>query len=462
MPFPTDFLWGAATSSYQIEGGVTADGRGESIWDRFSHSPGAVEGGDTGDVACDHFHRWADDVDLMAELGLRAYRFSIAWPRVLPEGRGRIEQRGIDFYRGLVDRLRERRMVPAATLYHWDLPQALQDRGGWANRETAEAFVEYADVMFDALGDDVPIWITHNEPWVAAVLGYLRGSHAPGITSLQQMLDASHHLLLSHGLAVGRYRALGLRGQVGITLNLSATYPRTDAAADRRAAHGAEQFVNHWYLRPVLRGSYPEHLSTVFREAGGDPTAAIRDGDLETIGRPIDFVGVNYYTRHVVHAADDEFGWALEEHPEPGIPTTQVGWEVFPQGLYDLLTGIRREYGPVPLYVTENGCALDDQIGPDGAVDDPARIDYLREHFAAAQRAIDDGVDLRGYFVWSLMDNFEWAMGYRPRFGLVYIDYPTERRIPKASAAWYRRIIEWNGLDALAAAGDEATVSPGD
>jgi beta-glucosidase len=449
MSFPTDFLWGAATSSYQIEGAVAADGRGESIWDRFSHTPDAIENGDSGDEANDHFHRWAEDVDLMGELGLRAYRFSIAWPRIVPDGRGRIEERGIDFYRRLVDRLRERRIVPAVTLYHWDLPQSLQDRGGWANRDTAEAFAEYADAMFEALGDDVPIWITHNEPWVAAVLGYLYGAHAPGIRDLQQMLDASHHLLLSHGLAVERYRARGLDGRIGITLDLHPTYPASDSDADRLAARTSEEFTNRWYLDPLLRGVQPEHLSAVFREAGGDPTSAVRSGDRDIISATIDFLGINYYSRHVAAASDDGFGWAVLPG-DPALPASQLGWEVFPDGLYDLLTALTREYGPLPLYVTENGIAVNDRIGADGAVDDPQRIDFLRGHFAAAQRAIDDGVDLRGYFVWSLMDNFEWGFGYRPRFGLVYVDYATQERIPKASAGWYRRVIEWNGLDAPA------------
>lgn len=454
MPFPTDFLWGAATSSYQIEGGVDADGRGESIWDRFSHTPGAVANGDTGDEACDHYHRWAEDVDLMAELGLRAYRFSIAWPRIVPEGRGRVEQRGVDFYRRLVDRLRERRIVPVATLYHWDLPQALQDRGGWANRETADAFAEYADVMFDALGDDVPIWITLNEPWVSAIVGHLYGVHAPGIRDLQRMLDASHHLLLSHGLAVERYRSRGLAGRIGITLDQHPTSPATDGEADRIAALGAEQFTNLWYRDPILRGTQPEHLSAVFQRAGGNPTAAVRAGDFEITSRPIDFLGINYYTRNVVSASDDGFGWTVLPG-DPSLPSTQIGWEVYPDGLYELLTSITRDHPSLPLYVTENGCALDDVMSSDGSVDDRARIDYLRGHLAAAQRAIDDGVDLRGYFAWSLMDNFEWAFGYRPRFGLVYVDYPTQRRIPKASAAWYRRIIEWNGLE-----GPEESLGP--
>ena len=446
MPFPTDFLWGAATSSYQIEGAVGADGRGESIWDRFSHTDGRTENGETGDVACDHYQRWAADVDLMADLGLRAYRFSIAWSRIVPEGRGRVETRGLDFYRRLVDRLRERRIVPVATLYHWDLPQALQERGGWANRETAEAFAEYADTIFESLGADVPIWITHNEPWVAATIGYLEGIHAPGIRDLQQMLDASHHLLLSHGLALERYRSRGLAGQIGITLDLHPTSPATGSDADVLAARGAEEFTNGWYLDPLLRGSQPEHLGRIFRDAGTDPTAAVRDGDRETIAAPIDFLGVNYYSRHVVAASHDRFGWALQPG-DPALPVNQLGWEIYPEGLYDLLTALTRDFGPLPLYVTENGCAVDDRIGPDGVVADPQRIEFLRGHFAAAERAIADGVDLRGYFVWSLMDNFEWSHGYRPRFGLVYVDYPTQRRIPKTSAAWFRSVIELNGLD---------------
>lgn len=446
MPFPKDFLWGVATASYQIEGAVDAGGRGPSIWDTFSHTPGKVENGETGDVACDHYHRYAEDVDLMAELGIKAYRFSMAWPRLFPDGAGQLNRKGLDFYQRLVDRLLERDITPAITLYHWDLPQALQDRGGWANRDTVERFADYAEAAFRALGDRVPMWITHNEPWVAAFLGNLLGIHAPGLTDLQTALDVSHHLLLSHGRAVERYHSLGLDGKIGITLSLSATYPKTDTDADREVARGSDGYTNRWFLDPVLKARYPEDMVERFTRAGAHPLAAVREGDLAVTSAPTDFLGVNYYSRRIITASDEEFGWAVQQHAEPGMHTTGVGWEVFPEGLYDLLTNLHEIYPGTPFYITENGMALDDRIGPDGAVDDPRRIDYLRGHFAAAQRAIEAGVDLRGYFVWSFMDNFEWAMSYRPRFGLVYVDYPTQRRIPKSSARWYSRVIGANAI----------------
>jgi beta-glucosidase len=441
MRFPTDFLWGAATSAYQIEGAVAEDGRGESIWDRFSHTPGKTFAGQTGDVASDHYHRWAQDVALMAEMGLKAYRFSIAWPRILPSGSGAPDERGVAFYDRLVDALLEHGITPAVTLDHWDLPQRLQDRGGWASRDTLGAFEAYAALMFERLGDRVPIWMTHNEPWVVAVLGYLKGIHAPGHTDLQAALDVTHHLNLSHGLAVRRFRELVPQGQIGIALSLAATYPKSETDADREAAHASDGYTNRWFLDPLLRGRYPDDMVERFAGAGAEPLRAVRDGDMAVVATPIDFLGVNYYFRRLISAGGGEFGWTVQEHGEPGVHTSDIGWEFHPDGLYDLLVGIHREYGSLAMYVTENGTALHDVVGPDGRVRDPRRIDYLRRHLLAAGRALSDGVDLRGYFVWSLLDNFEWAMGYPPRFGLVHVDYETQRRTPKESAAWYSEVI---------------------
>ncbi len=445
MPFPQGFLWGAATSSYQIEGAVDEGGRGESIWDRFVRVPGAIERGETGAVACDHFHRYRDDVDLMGELGLRAYRFSIAWPRVLPKGAGRRNEAGLDFYRRLVDRLLERDIVPVPTLYHWDLPQALQDRhGGWTGRETAERFGEYGALVFEALGDRVDRWITLNEPWVSAFHGYHTGAHAPGTRNLEAALRASHHLLLGHGRAVDAFRASGRGGEIGITLDLQVSDPATDTEADVEAARRSDGHTNRWFLDPVLRGSYPADMVAVHEDAGR-AFDHVRPGDLATIAKPIDFLGMNYYFRRDVAAADNELGFT-DVPPRAGEPTTEMGWPIRPDGLRDQLLRLKREYPPLPIYVTENGTSDTAEPGPDGRIEDAGRIDYLRDHFAAAEEAIRGGVDLRGYFVWSLMDNFEWALGYRPRFGLVHVDFATQERRPKASAAWYARVIGGNAI----------------
>jgi beta-glucosidase len=444
MPFPPDFLWGAATSSYQIEGGVREDGRGESIWDRFSHTPGAVERGENGDVAADHYRRWADDVDLMAELGLRGYRFSIAWPRIFPDGDGRLEPRGLDFYSRLVDRLRERGIAPVPTLYHWDLPQALQDRyGGWAGRDTAERFAEYADAVFRALGDRASLWITLNEPAVAAFDGHLLGLHAPGLRDLATAVRASHHLLLGHGLAVQAFRAAGLGGSIGIALNLYPTYPATDSEADLAAARASEGFTNRWFLDPVFGRGYPRDTLDLLARGGAD-VAFATDADVRVIGSGIDFLGINYYHRHVVAASADGFGWR-ETGPQPGVETTTMNWEVVPDSMVDLFAGLRRDYPRIATYITENGASFDDVIGPDGRVEDPRRVEFLRRHIAAAEQVLAEGIDLRGYLAWSLLDNFEWARGYSKRFGLVYVDYPTQRRIAKTSARWYAGVIAANG-----------------
>jgi len=442
-PFPDGFLWGVATAAYQIEGAVDEDGRGESIWDRFSHTPGLTANGDTGDVACDHYHRWPEDVALLAGLGVGAYRFSLGWPRVFPDG-VTPNPRGLAFYDRLVDALLERGIVPALTLDHWDLPQALQDAGGWANRATVGRFTEHAETAFRALGDRVGMWITHNEPWMVSMIGHYRGVHAPGLTDLDAAVRAAHHLLLSHGEAVRTYRALGLEAPIGITLNLFQTYPVSDSEADRAAAVSSTEYTNGWFLDPLLRGSYPAAMMARFESAGVDP-GFVADGDLATIGTPMDFLGVNYYSPRRVSAGGDEFGWVVQHGSASGRPTTAIGGEIYPDGLTDLLVGLRRDYGPLPLYITENGAAVDDRLDPDGHVHDPDRIDFLDRHMAAARRALEAGVDLRGYFVWSLMDNFEWAMGYGPRLGLIYVDYPTLRRIPKDSYEFVRTVAATNG-----------------
>ncbi|MFZ2360710.1 MAG: GH1 family beta-glucosidase [Anaerolineae bacterium] len=441
ISLPPGFVWGAATASYQIEGAWQADGKGESIWDRFSHTPGKIEHGDTGDVACDHYHRWREDIGLMQELGLNAYRFSISWPRVLPNGRGPANPAGLDFYDQLVDGLLAAGIQPTATLYHWDLPQALQNLGGWTNRDVALWFSDYADLVSRRLGDRVKQWITHNEPWVVAFMGEWFGVHAPGNHDLSRALRVSHHLLLSHGLALEPLRAnAGAAAQLGITLNFLPTYPASDRAEDEAAARRQDGFINRWFMDPLYRGCYPDDMLDLFEGAMVEPQA----GDMAIINRPGDFLGVNYYTRMVCKA-----GSAAPLHVEgvsQGGEHTEMGWEVYPEGLYDLLTRLQRDYAPQGMVITENGAAFDDQLDKQGQINDTRREAYLREHFIQAQRTIEAGVPLRGYFVWSLMDNFEWSWGYGKRFGLVHVDYATLTRTVKQSGRWYSQVTRQNGL----------------
>jgi beta-glucosidase len=448
MSFPTDFAWGAATSSYQIEGAVREDGKGPSIWDTFTHTPGRIANGDTGDVACDHYHRWPEDVDLMAAHGLTAYRFSVSWARVQPDGRGAPNQRGLDFYRRLTEALRERGTRPALTLNHWDIPQALQDAGGWQSRDTVDRFADYTRLVVEALGDRVEWWITHNEPWIISALGYRLGIHAPGWRDTEAELRTAHHLLLSHGAAVEAYRASGASAPIGITLNLLPTYPQTDSEADARAAVLSDGYTNRWYLEPVFNGAYPSDMLGYFGERFS--LDWIRDGDLERVARPIDFLGVNYYARRVVRAPrpdeQAEFAWVVRTETTTGIPTSDLGWEMTPDVLRDLLVHLRDTYRSPTIMVTENGCSLRDEVADDGRVHDPRRIAFFDGHLRAVREAIGAGVDVRGYFAWSLLDNFEWAEGYEPRFGLVYVDYATQRRIPKDSFAWYREVIARNDV----------------
>ena len=439
--FPSDFLWGAATSAYQIEGSPLADGAGPSIWHRFAHTPGLVANGDHGDVACDHYRRFRDDVALMRELGLGAYRFSIAWGRVLPSGRGAVNQRGLDFYRRLVEALREAGIRPFATLYHWDLPAALDDLGGWLNRDIAEWFAEYATVVFRALDGAVEDWTTLNEPWVVADGGYLHGVLAPGHRNLFEAPLAAHNLLRAHGTAVDAYRALG-RHRIGVVVNLEPKHAASRSEEDARAAGRADAYMNRQYLDPLLLGSYPAEMAEIFGPAWPRFAAA----DLERIRRPIDFLGVNYYTRSVVCADPQAWPTGAAAVPQPQATYTETGWEVYPDGLAETLLWVKERYGALPLYVTENGAAFADppHAAADG-VDDPARVAYLRDHLRAARRAMRAGVDLRGYFVWSLLDNFEWSHGYAKRFGIVHVDYESQRRTPKSSARFYARVIATRG-----------------
>ncbi|MGX5655730.1 GH1 family beta-glucosidase [Geodermatophilus nigrescens] len=445
LTFPPGFVFGAATAAYQIEGAVTEDGRGPSIWDTYSHTPGRTFQGHTGDVAVDHYHRYPADVALMEELGLSAYRFSVSWPRVLPEGGGRVEQRGLDFYRRLVDELLGAGVDPWLTLYHWDLPQALQDRGGWADRDTAERFADYAAVVVDALGDRVRHWSTLNEPMCSALLGHMSGLHAPGLQDPVAASAATHHLLLGHGLAAGRLRAAGV-DSFGITLNFTPMNPASDSAADLDAARRLDGQQNRMFLEPAVNGAYPADVVADL-EAAGAPLP-IRDGDLEVIAAPLDWLGVNYYFESTVQAGPRPAekptsfigGEDVLELDPVGVTTT-MGWGISPEAFTDLLLWIGSRAPGVPLVVTENGSAWDDVVDADGAVHDPERVDFLLRHLAAMTTAIEKGADVRGYFAWSLLDNFEWARGYAQRFGLVHVDYETQRRTVKDSGRVYAEVL---------------------
>ncbi len=442
--FPPDFLWGTATAAYQIEGAVREDGRGASIWDTFSHTPGKIVDGSTGDVACDHYHRWSDDIKLMQEIGIRSYRLSIAWPRVMSSGSGAINQQGLDFYARVIEGLLEAGIKPVVTLYHWDLPQTLQNRGGWPARATAEAFANYADMMVRRLGDRVQRWITHNEPWCTSILGHYLGEHAPGDRDMVKALAAAHHVLLSHGLATQAIRATNSKLEVGITLNLTPGEPASDREADLQATHTFDGFFNRWFLDPLAGRGYPQDMQVLY----GAAMPQVEANDLAVIATPTDFLGINYYTRALVAYDRSQPLKFAQLSPEQlvanGAQTTEMGWEIYPQGLGDLLLRIHREYAPKALYVTENGAAFADEVGADGQIHDPARTRYLHTHFAEAERAIKAGVPLRGYYVWSLMDNFEWAFGYTKRFGITYVDYTTQQRILKDSGRWYQRVIAEN------------------
>jgi beta-glucosidase len=452
LRFPADFWWGAATAAYQIEGAVTEGGRTPSIWDTFAATPGKVAGGDSGARATEHYHRYRDDVRLMAELGLSAYRFSISWPRVMPHGGHRANVAGLDFYDRLVDELLAAEIRPTATLYHWDLPQEIEDRGGWANRAVADRFADYTAAVAGRLGDRVQLWNTLNEPWCSAFLGYGSGAHAPGRTDYRAAMSAAHHLLLAHGRAAEVLRATCPAGQITLALNASVVRPATDDPADVDAARRIDGLLNRLFLDPLLRGSYPADVQA--DTAWLTDWSYVQDGDLAVISEPIDALGINYYQPDRVGAAPvdqpgpmDPYptGGRVAFHPTPG-PVTDMGWTVDPTGLHELLVRITRDYGPIPIYITENGAAFPDVVTDQGRVHDAARTDFLRRHLIAAHEALADGVDLRGYFAWSLLDNFEWAFGYAKRFGLIHVDYETQIRTLKDSGRWYQRVIAANGV----------------
>jgi len=448
--FPEGFLWGVATSAYQIEGSVDVDGRGPSIWDTHSHMPGKIDGGGTGDVACDHYRRWREDVDLIASLDVNAYRFSIAWPRIFPTGAGPVEQRGLDHYSRLIDALLERGVEPVVTLYHWDLPQALEDEGGWRNRDTVERFAEYAATCFETYGDRVQWWLTINEPWIVGLLGYLHGLHAPGYKDdVLGEVTVFHHLLLAHGRAVQELRKLGGGGRIGLAPNLSPHYPASDDPEDIAVSHASDGYVNRWFLDPVFKGSYPDDMRARYEELLG-PLDLIGDGDLETIAQPTDYLGVNYYSSRVMQAVPGDRPWPwvviVPDDAETtggftdGVARTEAGTPIVPSALTDLLVRIRDDYGPVPIMITENGAVFPEPVH------DQRRIRFAQDHLAALHDAIAQGVPVVGYCHWSFLDNFEWALGYAQRFGLVHVDYETLVRTPKDSARWYAAVASSNAL----------------
>ncbi|HVU65704.1 MAG TPA: GH1 family beta-glucosidase [Ktedonobacteraceae bacterium] len=435
--FPANFVWGAATASYQVEGAANEDGRAPSIWDMFSATPGKVHNGDTGDIAIDQYHRYLEDIELARSLGLSAYRFSVSWSRVLPQGTGTVNEAGLDYYDRLVDALLARGIQPVTTLYHWDLPLALYEKGGWVNRDTAYAYADYAEIVARRLGDRVTMWKTHNEPWCVAYLGYGVGEHAPGHQEWPVVGTVAHHVLLSHGLAVPRVRAhMRPDAQIGITLNFTPGYAADEQPATLARVEQARR-EDRWFTDPLFRGVYPEGL---FADLNTDPPP-IKDGDMAIISTPIDFLGVNNYTRTVFRAsADGSRGEVLD--PVPGSLYTDMHWEVYPTALRNLLVWLNQEYAPKALYVTENGAAFPDTWdGSSDVINDPLRTAYLHDHIEAVSQAMEQGVPVKGYFVWSLMDNFEWAYGYSKRFGIIYVDYPTQRRILKDSAHWYANLI---------------------
>jgi beta-glucosidase len=434
--FPAQFFWGTSTAAYQIEGGATIDGRGPSVWDTFSHTPGKVERNENGDVACDHYHRWPEDIALLRELRVNAYRFSIAWPRIIPAGRGAINPKGLDFYDRLVDALLEANIAPFATLYHWDLPQPLQDAGGWAERSTIDAYLNYVAVVTERLGDRVTNWGTHNEPSIHGFHGHYLGVHAPGLRQLPLALQAIHHILLSHGLAVPIIRSASPSAKVGITLNFVHSAPADDSQSARDAAQRDDGQWNRWCLEPLVHGTYPQDIWEIVGEAA--PT--MQAGDLAIIRTPIDYIGINYYFRaRIRHDPTTPPFAAAQVPPPPGTDATACGWEVYPEGLRLLLERLHRDYAMPAYYIMENGAAYDDHVAPEGHINDTQRQAYLASHIHAAHQAMQAGVPLGGYFVWSLLDNFEWEKGYNPRFGIVHVDFATQQRTIKSSGHWLKQ-----------------------
>jgi len=445
ITFPDQFVWGTATSAYQIEGACHEDGRGASIWDTFCHTPGKIYKGHTGDIAANHYHRWKEDIQMMSDLGLKAYRFSISWPRIFPEGKGEVNPLGLDFYDRLVDGLLAKGIQPYPTLYHWDLPQALQDEGGWENRDTARYFAEYARTVADRIGDRVPYWITHNEPFVTAFAGHYTGEHAPGIQNIATTFKVTHHLLLSHGWAVQALRSSAkAQALIGITLDLSPVHPASDSEADRRATMFFDGMKNRLFLDPVFCGEYPSDILGLL-ESFFPNHQLIHPKDLQQISIPIDFLGINYYSRDVIQHDPQSPMMELKLVQPKGNDYSQM-WEIYPSGLYEILMRVWRDYHPNNIYITENGIPVPDDLDADKRIRDYRRIWYLKDHLAQAHRALAEGIPLRGYFAWSLLDNFEWAYGYRMRFGLVYVDFETQERTVKESGYWYAKVLHDNGV----------------
>jgi beta-glucosidase len=438
--FPNGFVWGTATASFQIEGATQEDGRGESIWDRFAATPGNILTGETGDPASDSYHRYHDDIAVMKELGVNGYRFSIAWPRIIPDGDGAVNLLGLDYYERVVDALLGAGIIPFVTLYHWDLPQALQDEGGWGNRAIVDAFVRYVDVVVSRLGDRVKQWMTHNEPWCISILSHELGRHAPGLTDRKLALQVAHHLLVSHGLAVPLIRDRCTDAQVGIVLNFNPAYPVTDSEADAKLTRLYHAKFNRWFLDPLVGRGYPQEAWDDY----GDAAPSIAPGDLETMTAPLDFLGVNYYSWHLCYDHAGSQGYPIRRRPNP-MHMMARGWQIVPQALADLLTWLHQDYAFPALYVTENGATYDDVVW-EGRVHDLARLEYLKQHIGVLPGLIESGMPLKGYFCWSLLDNFEWAAGTRDRFGLAYTDFVTQQRIIKDSGLWYGRLTRANAV----------------
>lgn len=443
ITFPKDFIWGSATSSYQIEGAFDQDGKGESIWDRFCHTPGTIINGDTGDVACDHYHRYKEDIALMKEIGLQSYRYSISWPRIFPEGKGQYNEKGLDFYKRLTYELLENDIKPSITLYHWDLPQKLQDIGGWANRDVTDYFVDYVGLLFEKLGDIVPFWVTQNEPWIVAFLGNMRGVHAPGIKNLKTTLEVFHNLLLSHGKAVGAYRQLNLPGKIGIAPNFATKYPASDKIEDIKACELADGVLNKWFIHPVFKGEYPQDIVKFYSDRGVEFNYLPED--MKIIGAAIDFLAINYYSSEFVkhHPVD---GFVDINNELSQFERTEMDWIIYPKGLYDLLLRLDNDCNKIDIIISENGAAFDDKIDENGNINDVKRMEYIKEHLIHAHKAIEKGVNLKGYYLWSLLDNFEWSYGYSKRFGIIHVDHKSQKRTIKNSGYLYKDIIKNNGL----------------
>ncbi|MFD2657358.1 MULTISPECIES: GH1 family beta-glucosidase [Gracilibacillus] len=443
IQFPKDMQWGTATASYQIEGAADKGGRGVSIWDTFSKTPGNVVNGDNGDVACDSYHRYEEDVELMKDLGIDVYRFSVAWPRIFPNGTGEVNQEGLDYYHRLVDKLLENGIEPMCTLYHWDLPQALQDKGGWGNRETIDAFVGYAELMFQEFSGKIKKWLTLNEPWCISFLSNFIGVHAPGNQDLQLATQISHHLLVAHGKTVQKFRELGNDGEIGFAPNTTWLEPYSNRQEDIDACNREIGWYIEWFMDPVFKGTYPDFMVDWFKKKGVE--LDIEDGDMETINQPVDFLGINYYTGHIARYKENE-GLLDWEMVEMNYDRTDIGWPIFPEGFYNVLMRIKNSYGDIPIYITENGSCYNDEP-ENGSVKDSGRINYLQQHLTALSRAIASGVNVKGYITWSLMDNFEWAEGYTMRFGIVHVNYRTLERTKKDSFYWYKQTIANNWFE---------------